>query len=35
MLFPESKEKLDMHKAVEILHVQQSGLAFVTSQIFS
>lgn len=35
MMSPESKEKLDIYKAVEIIHVLQSGLAFVTSQIFS
>lgn len=33
MLSPESKEKLDVQKAVKILHVWQSGLPFFTSQI--
>lgn len=35
MRSPESKEKLDINKAIEILHILQPGLAFVISQIFS
>lgn len=31
----ERKENLDIYKAVEILHILQSGLALVTSQFFS